>query len=372
MSSAALRAGPAPIHKWVGGVVSVVKSTTNEAGKKVYTFLATTESVDRDGEIITLDGWDFSSFDANPVILDGHDYWGGCKAVVGRAVGPLRRVERGWEVDVEFAPTEEGKRVEALVGGGFIKAVSVGFISKKIERVKGEPPKHVEKELLEISVVPIPSNRDALRAASFAGSLPVGPADLRALFASRSAERPTPEKAMDFNQSMAQTDLSERRWEMYHALYQALDSILEDQEMAHAAKIDMAEKTCEQFHGAMMTVFKAALGPAPEGEHDEPETHSTEPDQAKTLETQIADLKAAVEALQAKMAAPATPEAPAAASPPADPPTGETQTRSADPEQVSPSGDSPDGNPGTGEAPGEALTLNVDVDALKAFVRGRN
>lgn len=256
----------APTTKYVGGSMALVKSVKNdETGKKTYTFLATTEAVDRDGEIITLDGWDFAAFEANPVILDGHDYYSGCKAVVGRGVAPLRRTEKGWEIDVEFAPTDEGKRVEMLVDGGFIKAVSVGFIPKKIERVKGEPPKHTEKELLEISVVPIPSNRDARRVAGFAQTLAVGPADnIRYLTPSDFPERPTPTKAIDFDQAMANAELSDRKWEMYHALHEALDSIREDKEMDYDAKMAMGEQTCGQFHGAMMQVFTAALGPKPE------------------------------------------------------------------------------------------------------------
>lgn len=256
----------APTTKYVGGSMALVKSVKNdETGKKTYTFLATTESVDRDGEIITLDGWDFAAFEANPVILDGHDYYSGCKAVVGRGVAPLRRTEKGWEIDVEFAPTDEGKRVEMLVDGGFIKAVSVGFIPKKIERVKGEPPKHTEKELLEISVVPIPSNREARRVAGFAQTLAIGHADnIRYLTPADFSNRPPAEKAMDFNQAIAQNDLSERKWEMYHALHEALDSIREDKEMDYDAKMAMGEQTCGQFHGAMMQVFTAALGPKPE------------------------------------------------------------------------------------------------------------
>lgn len=305
MSSQAIRSRPGAetATKYVGGTVSVVKSTQGANGRKVYTFLATTESVDRDGEIITADGWDFAAFERNPVILDGHDYYSGCKAVVGRAVSPLRRVEAGWEVDVEFAPTEEGKRVELLVDGGFIKAVSVGFMPKKIERAKGEPPKHTEKELLEISVVPIPSNRDALRVASFSGIAPVdnlavaylnylaegnpalsdaemanlkslangvqnGTLALGAVIPPDSTGKTIQIgsltfKAADFDATLAAADREEacrdRRWDINRALNKALTGICEDADLTAEGKVSAADVVLGQYHAAMLDWFKALV-----------------------------------------------------------------------------------------------------------------
>lgn len=149
-----------------------VGQKAGEGGQSMYTFRATTEAIDRQGEIVTLDGWDFSNFEANPVILDSHNYWG-IENIVGRAVPPLRLVEGAWEVDVVFNGTPRGKLAQQLVDEGNLRAVSVGFNS--LERTGGygtkEPMKHLKKELLEVSVVPVPANQEAVRVRGLGDSL---------------------------------------------------------------------------------------------------------------------------------------------------------------------------------------------------------
>jgi HK97 family phage prohead protease len=141
----------------------LVGKAPNESGQDVYTFRATTAAVDRTGEIVTLDGWDFSSWDANPVILDSHDYYG-IEKIVGKGVPPMRMVDGAWEVDVMFAGTSRGQMAKQLVDDGCLRAVSVGF--RSLQRVYDETTEtmsHTKKELLEISVVPIPANQEAVR-----------------------------------------------------------------------------------------------------------------------------------------------------------------------------------------------------------------
>lgn len=282
MSSTAIRlaAGDATQVKYVGGMVSMVKAEDGENGQRIFTFRATTDAIDRDGEIVTTDGWDFAAYERNPVILDCHDYRSGTRALVGRAIPPLRRVDNGWEVDVVFAPTEDGERVQTLVEYGFLKAVSVGFAPKKIERSKDQPAKHVEKELLEISVVPIPSNREALRVAGLSPMQEAGwwdgnsrslatilnpqstwtTASIPEFVRARGVETVGRDgKAIDFDQAMAQTDLTERKWEMYHALCNALHSIVEDPDLDDEGKLAAADKALDQYHAAMLAVIKAAL-----------------------------------------------------------------------------------------------------------------
>jgi HK97 family phage prohead protease len=135
-----------------------------EDGQRVYTFRATSEAVDRQGEVVSADGWDFSAFEANPVILDSHDY-SGIDAIVGKALPPLRRMADTWEVDVVFSGTPKGQLAQQLVDEGSLRAVSVGF--RSMQRAggarDGAPLTHVKQELLEISVVPIPANPEAVR-----------------------------------------------------------------------------------------------------------------------------------------------------------------------------------------------------------------
>jgi len=124
-------------------------------------FVMTSDALDRQGEVVETEGWDFGNFMKNPVILDSHRYES-IDDIVGKAVGEPRRVGSGWQVDLEFAPTERGKTAQALVEAGMLNAVSVGFRSTQRRKVDGAMH-HVQKELLEVSLVSIPANPEALR-----------------------------------------------------------------------------------------------------------------------------------------------------------------------------------------------------------------
>jgi len=135
-------------------------------GDRTYEFTASTSGLDRDGEVILAEGWDLRNFKKNPIIAYAHDY---------RAL-PIGRAPRVWvskdgelKNTVEFPPEgtyEFADIVERLVDTGYLKTESVGFIPKKWEDGDGEKApkrKYTKQELLEISIVPVPSNPDALR-----------------------------------------------------------------------------------------------------------------------------------------------------------------------------------------------------------------
>ena len=136
-----------------------------KVGERQYEFTASTSTQDRDGEVINATGWDLRNFKKNPVIMYGHDY---------RSL-PIGKASRVWlhngtlKNTVEFPPEgtyEFADIVERLVDTGYLKTESVGFIPKKWEDGDGEKaPRrtYTKQELLEISIVPIPSNPDALR-----------------------------------------------------------------------------------------------------------------------------------------------------------------------------------------------------------------
>lgn len=127
-------------------------------GARVYTFRASTAAVDRQNEIIDQNGWDLSSYLANPVVLDSHKYES-VHDVIGRSVR-TEVVNGALEVDIIFADDD----VEELVSKGFLRTVSVGF--RSMARRPGsatEPVTHTRMELLEVSLVAIPANREAVR-----------------------------------------------------------------------------------------------------------------------------------------------------------------------------------------------------------------
>lgn len=250
-------------------------------GRKVYTYRATTEATDRQGEIVTLDGWEFGNFEKNPVILDSHKY-DGIENIVGRAAGPLRLVDGAWEVDILFSESNErGQIAKGLADEGMLNAVSVGFAS--LERQPGatrsEPLRHTRKELLEISVVPVPANHEALRIrglpdgpslTDIAKAFDIDPDTLKAKLAELVAPSPEADSALkgvDFSTALAEAqrrqDLCEMRWDYESALYRVISDALDDAEMSPEDKVAIVDASLGQYHAAMLGWFRLALAAEP-------------------------------------------------------------------------------------------------------------
>lgn len=141
---------------------------------RVITFIASTDGLDRHGTKILPMGINTERFDSNPIIGWGHDLYGGWfstpdpRNVIGKSVA-LRRTEKRLETDIEFLGEDVNPNADMIfkmVKAGAVNAVSIGFIPRKVEveidSAEREVPVIALSELLEISVVPIPSNPDAL------------------------------------------------------------------------------------------------------------------------------------------------------------------------------------------------------------------
>lgn len=144
----------------------VVKSINQE--KRQITAIASTESLDRDGEIILPSAFKNSlpAYMKNPVILACHHHrlQDGKSPVVGKAVRAWIE-KKSLFVIIEFAETELAKEYWHLYSNKYQRALSVGFRPKQWEdELRGGQRVRVYKEveLLEISCVPIGSNPDAL------------------------------------------------------------------------------------------------------------------------------------------------------------------------------------------------------------------
>jgi phage head maturation protease len=169
------------------------KGEAGPDGVPVYTFRMTTAAVDRQGEIVTVEGWDFTNYLANPVVLNSHQY-GDIEAIVGRTVSISQGTD-GWYADVRFNDTPNGRLAQMLVDGGDLRAVSVGFKpitmqypdvpaarraraltdaqAKALVNMRPDPAsavRHTVKELLEVSVVPVPANAEAVRVRGLTGA----------------------------------------------------------------------------------------------------------------------------------------------------------------------------------------------------------
>jgi HK97 family phage prohead protease len=189
---------------------SVARAADNSS--RVITFCFSDGSVDRVGDTINPHGWQLSGFKANPVCLWAHL---SSEPPIGRVLRTYVSGERLMG-DIEFASAEVypfADQVYKLVANRFINSVSVGFqpIECKFsdDDTRGFGVDFIRQELLEISVVPVPANANALVQASVK-ALAVRGAAL--------AERPTPPlSTMSFSGTSR-----DRRWQLAHHLRQAL------------------------------------------------------------------------------------------------------------------------------------------------------
>ena len=137
------------------------------AENRPMTFVISSEEVDRHGDVILAEGWRLAAYQRNPVFLWAHDY---TRPVIGRAVSVWPEPEQ-LLARMEFAPTDFAREVAALYRNGYQQGVSVGFKPLRYEERRQEKTgaflgiRFLEQELLEVSAVPVPANRSALRRA---------------------------------------------------------------------------------------------------------------------------------------------------------------------------------------------------------------
>jgi len=183
------------------------KTEINEDERSVVAYV-TTETLDRDGEVVLAGGADLANYRKNPIILWGHDYHA---TPIAKTVW-IRQDNKGLLAKLVYATTQKAEEIWQLRKGGFLKGYSIGFIPKQGKTADGLPaygPPHEKEiaanpawkqarnlvrafELLEISDVPVPCNPDALGRAYASKSLTISP-ELASQLAIKMPE-PTPEQ----------------------------------------------------------------------------------------------------------------------------------------------------------------------------------
>lgn len=140
---------------------------------RIITFRASTDGLDRHGTKIMPMGINLDKYNQNPICLFGHDGYGGWSTpdpenIIGRS-DALRKSETSLEVDMDFLEAAVNPRADMIyrmIKAGALNAVSVGIIPREVrvevDDAGREIPVITKCDLLEISVVPIPSNPDAV------------------------------------------------------------------------------------------------------------------------------------------------------------------------------------------------------------------
>ena len=150
---------PVPVQKTYSGLNEPIND-------RQIKFTISTDSKDRDNDIIRQDGWDLTSYVKNPVVLLNHK---SNELPVAKCVGI--GVEDGkLKATIEFVPAtypivgDTAEAVFQLCKSGYMNATSVGFRPLKWDWSDGDDDGivYTRQELLEFSIVSVPSNPQAL------------------------------------------------------------------------------------------------------------------------------------------------------------------------------------------------------------------
>lgn len=225
-----------------------------DENKFSMSFVASTDRPDRYGDIINQQGWDLDAYRSNPVVLLNHDHG---SLPIGK--GTVRIGEQGLIIDVDF--DMEDPRAAEIAGKakrGFLNAVSVGFSPLKSTPRSDLPVTHYahsksggnyfdRAELLEVSVVTIPANADAVAIAA----KQLGALDLRSMIKDivkgEIAAMPIPSFSKHILDIMEDEDSVTIVFAKPHAMPQEEDGMKEDEdEMQEESAHDMDEQDDEE------------------------------------------------------------------------------------------------------------------------------
>lgn len=126
------------------------------------TYILSDASTDSYGDVIDQSGWDFTRFKKNPIALFGHSAafpigsWKDVRVQNGQLVGTL-----------EFAADGTSERIDEikrLAAQGILRATSVGFMPLDWED-EGRGLRFTKQELMEVSLVSVPANSNAVQIA---------------------------------------------------------------------------------------------------------------------------------------------------------------------------------------------------------------
>lgn len=166
--------------KEIRNTTGILRALSKDAETtRTVEFVASDESRDAHGTVVSIKGWDLRRFNANGIIGYQHNVYGDLcgnsdpDRVIG--TGEARIEGKQLIVRITFEPAEINPLAERIfqkVLYGTLKAVSVGFLpigrghwGEGDEAEDGENATYyyAGQELLEVSVVNIPSNKNALR-----------------------------------------------------------------------------------------------------------------------------------------------------------------------------------------------------------------
>lgn len=161
----------------IKGAKMIIKSGLIEQSSEGKRIVMTTDSVDREGDVVVTTGIDIKQFKSNNILLWMHNP----NQPIGTVVDIKRTAKKMTGVPTFDNVTETSKMVKNLYDKDTIKASSIGFIPKEWiskwqidpRKIDDETQAFLDKyadadyiltktELLELSLVTIPANQDAV------------------------------------------------------------------------------------------------------------------------------------------------------------------------------------------------------------------
>jgi HK97 family phage prohead protease len=137
--------------------------------------IASTPAVDRQNDRVMPLGIDLTNYQKNPVVVFGHDYsspW----AIIGTAVDmsvDMSGLRIKPELRAAANDSDPMNIIKALWDAGLLRAASIGFMPIEAKQNEFGGLDFTKTQLLEVSLVGIPANQEALRLAIKALDVPV-------------------------------------------------------------------------------------------------------------------------------------------------------------------------------------------------------
>ena len=154
----------------------LIRAEAPQGEGRRMTFVASDETRDSYGTVLPVSEWTLERYNNNGIVGYAHNLYGSYDADPDYVIGRGRAYVKGAEllVDIEFEPegtNEIADKVWRKLQFGSLNGVSVGFSAQGAHWGEGEEAEDGSKptlyytglELLEVSVVTIPANPNAVR-----------------------------------------------------------------------------------------------------------------------------------------------------------------------------------------------------------------
>lgn len=143
-----------------------------DEANRIIEMIGSTEDYDRVGDKMYMSGAKIQNYLKNPVILANHNYGDSEKPTcIGKALSVVIQNSSQLVFKIQFADTDNGREWFYLYANGYMNASSIGFIPLKYKGNDQGGYDFIEWELLELSLVAVPCNPNAVQRAFDEGKI---------------------------------------------------------------------------------------------------------------------------------------------------------------------------------------------------------